>query len=288
MLFILILAIVFVWLQLWSTALWQPKNCLKPFLNPSSQSSAKGYRWLKNFMARGWWSEPGWVVKKTTTAKLESKIYTAGIALNPREFLGLKQSLWFIIVLFSLIYLWFGEVSWPNSFKVFLCGILLFFLPDLWLHTVLSKRARLIKSEVPAFLDLLTLTLQSGSNLEKALTYTCQNQTGVLAFTLRRSLVELGWGRSLEAIFTDLKTQVPDAEFDHFLSSLLRAKKLGVSLAETLAVQSELLRTRRRQQAEELSRTAAVKMSVPLVLFIFPALLIIYIGPGLLQLMERT
>ena len=105
---------------------------------------------------------------------------------------------------------------------------------------------------------------------------------------MAKKLIELNWGRSLEAVFTDLSLEIKDEDFQHFLKSVIRAKKLGVSLSETLIIQAELLRTRRRQKAEELSRTASVKISVPLVLFIFPALLIIYIGPGILQLLERT
>ena len=96
------------------------------------------------------------------------------------------------------------------------------------------------------------------------------------------------WGRSLEEVLSELKTVIPNLDFNHFLRSVVRAKSLGVSLQQTLVIQGELLRTCRRQRAEELSRTASVKISIPLVLFIFPTLLIIYIGSGILQLLERA
>jgi len=163
---------------------------------------------------------------------------------------------------------------------------LTYMLPNLWLKMRQEKISRQLALEVPYFLDLLVLTLKSGLNIEPALRYTAQNKKGVLARVIEEKLEELSLGKSLEDVFDDLKKELPNHEFKQFINSLLRAQKLGVSLAQTLDIQSRLIRTKRRQRAETLSRTAAVKISLPLVLFIFPALLIVYIGPGLLQLIQ--
>jgi len=219
---------------------------------------------------------------------VKKSLTTYSKPFSKAQFLGLKQWIWTTFSFSFVIWLWTGNTSFNNGLLFISLALLSVFLPDLYLLSLKSKTERQIKEEVPYFLDLLTLTLQGGSNLEQALVLTTQNYPGVLSTLMQKKLVELDWGRSLDELFEELKAEVPDTDFQHFLSSLLRAKKLGVSLSETLAIQAELLRTRRRQKAEELSRTAAVKISVPLVLFIFPALLIIYIGPGILQLLERT
>ncbi len=287
---ILVLLGIFIFiatLQVWRTAPWQP-GVLWFRLGFKISDSKLEPLWWKTLARWKWWSTPGWWVKTVSPSGLNQKLNLAGLELNEKDFLGLKQWLWSWFMLLGLLYLWFGDITWSRSLQGLLCGGLLFMLPDLWLQATTARRWRQLSDEVPYFLDLLTLTLQSGSNLEQALAYTCQNYQGVLSEILSNHLIELNWGRSLDDIFTDLQISIPDPEFQHFLSSILRAKKLGVSLGETLAIQSELLRTRRRQQAEELSRTAAVKISVPLVLFVFPALLIIYIGPGVLQLMNRA
>ncbi len=121
-------------------------------------------------------------------------------------------------------------------------------------------------------------------NIQQALECLVEKKS-LLTNTIRKRLEELNFGRSLEEVFSDLEQEINNEEFQHFLRSLRQSQKLGVSLAYTLEIQSRLIRTKRKQCAEEISRTAAVKISLPLVLFIFPALLIIYIGPGIMNVL---
>ena len=206
--------------------------------------------------------------------------------ISLEAYLGIKQLILTFYSFYSLLFLWFGEVNLMTFFRLVLLFGLTYMLPNLWLKMRQEKISRQLALEVPYFLDLLVLTLKSGLNIEPALRYTAQNKKGVLARVIEEKLEELSLGKSLEDVFDDLKKELPNHEFKQFINSLLRAQKLGVSLAQTLDIQSRLIRTKRRQRAETLSRTAAVKISLPLVLFIFPALLIVYIGPGLLQLIQ--
>lgn len=287
-LIILGIGILLALVGLWKHEPWQPMHAwpdLKANNSKTLPSSWAVLRWLGQWP---WYSNYGWWIKKISLNKLSQRLGQANIPLTEDEFWAFKQWLWTTGSLVSLLWLWFGILSLQIVFLFLLVWGLVMVLPDLFLLTVISRRQAQMSAEVPYFLDLLTLTLQGGGNLEKALQATTNNYQGALSEVVAKKLVELSWGRSLEDLFKELKEVVKDEDFQHFLGSLLRAKKLGVSLSETLAIQAELLRTRRRQQAEELSRTAAVKISIPLVLFVFPALLIIYIGPGILQLMERT
>ncbi|MCK5460696.1 type II secretion system F family protein [Candidatus Gracilibacteria bacterium] len=144
----------------------------------------------------------------------------------------------------------------------------------------------ILAQEIPYFIDLLSFTLSSGLSIEQALFFVSHKKPQTIAKIVNKKLQELNYGIGLEQIFKDLKKIIPNQSFCHFVSSISQAQKLGVPLSYTLEIQSKLIRTRRRQHAEELSRTAAVKISLPLVLFIFPALLMLYIGPGILHLMK--
>jgi len=147
-----------------------------------------------------------------------------------------------------------------------------------------ERREKILTRQVPYFIDLFILTLRTGLNIEQTL-WCLTEKKSLLTTTIRQKLEEINLGRSLNEIFGDLEKEVRNEEFQNFLRSVRQSQTLGVSLAYTLEIQSQLIRTKRKQRAEELSRTAAVKISLPLVLFIFPALLIIYIGPGILNVL---
>jgi tight adherence protein C len=234
-----------------------------------------------------WFTTPGFIINKTIALEpLAVALKEARDPISVRSFLGIKQLIITFSSLYVCLFLWFGELNWMTVARlIFLIG-LTYMLPNLWLKMRQDRVSRQLAREVPYFLDLLVLTLKSGLNIEPALRCTAENKKGILARVIEVKLKELTLGKSLEDVFDDLKKELPNQEFKQFINSLLRAQKLGVSLAETLDIQSRLIRTKRRQRAETLSRTAAVKISLPLVLFIFPALLIVYIGPGLLQLIQ--
>lgn len=288
LLFLLWTIVLILGLMTWRTSVTHPHQILADRLKsltlaPSAITS------LLQKITQSKWLNPGWTVKRTTNLKkAQATIDLVNPALSIQQFLSLKQLIWISFVILFWFYIWFGDVSWARSGRLLVLVALSLALPHLWLQVQKERHLRTLNEEVPYFIDLLSLTLQTGLNIEQALQHVVHNKTGVMAQTIKTELKKLQLGHSLEQILKNLRDQIPNAEFQHFITSLLRSKKLGVSLSNTLQIQSELIRTKRRQKAEELSRTAAVKISLPLVLFIFPALLIIYIGPGLLNLMSQT
>jgi len=278
------LLIIFLGLKVWNVSSVRAENAW-----PSLKKSAVGLS-LKlsglNFLER--WFTPGLVVQKLSFKAGVKTLPRGRLNLSPLQFYSFKQCLLFTAGVAFLVWLWVGEITLGKVLLYAATGLGVTLLPDLYLLKVVQQDDRQMEREGPYFLDLLTLTLQGGSNLEQALVSTTIHYESLLSQTVALKLKELDWGQSLESVLMSLKKEIKSDDFKHFLESVLRAKKLGVSLSETLIIQGEILRTKRRQKAEELSRTAAIKMSIPLVLFIFPALLIIYIGPGILQLLART
>ncbi len=288
LLIILWLAVLILGLLVWGTSATHPHQIIQQGLKSLPLNTSPVTSLLQK-ITRSKWLRPGWTVKRTTNLdKAKETIDLVQSPLSLPQFLSLKQLIWLSFVVLFWLYIWFGDVSWARSGRLLLLVALSMALPHLWLQVQKERHLRALNEEVPYFIDLLSLTLQTGLNIEQALQHVVGNKTGVMAQTIKVELKKLQLGHSLEQILQNLRQQIPNAEFQHFITSLLRAKKLGVSLSNTLQIQSELIRTKRRQKAEELSRTAAVKISLPLVLFIFPALLLIYIGPGLLNLMSQT
>lgn len=246
----------------------------------------------KNFFKKigtlKFFSSFGFIVKKTVSdQKTENKLFLLSNPLTLKEFKTIKQIIVSCFSFYCFFYFLFGSITWKNSFLSFLFFTILFILPDLFLQLQKERKEKILESEVPYFIDLLSLTLETGLNIEKALYFITQEKNQSLSKIIRKKLTNLNYGISLEKILEDLKKIIPGEEFKNFISSISQSKKLGVSLSYTLEIQSELIRTRRKQKAEEISRTAAVKISLPLVLFIFPALLLLYIGPGILHLIQK-
>ncbi len=178
------------------------------------------------------------------------------------------------------------KFSGSQVFKFIILALLLYFLPNLWKRVQQEKFAQKLATQTPTFLDLLSLTLQSGQTLEQALSHLTNHPKNELENIIHDEMKTLHYGESLDQILQTLHQKIPSTSFGNLIRSIRQARTLGVSLAQTLEVQSDLIRTRRRQRAEELARTAAIKISLPLVLFIFPALLILYLGPGILMLLS--
>jgi len=235
-----------------------------------------------------WIYKPGWfVTKMTNESQLKRDLRLARIILSVNDYLAIKQVICFLGMCYFWGYLWFGEVNWKQSFLLLGLFVVIYVVPDLWVRRNKIQQMQKFSQEVPYFIDLLALILQTGLNIQQSLTYVSQNKQGSIALVVRENLQLLNLGKSLESVLLKLRSEIPVPEWNHFLSSIIQSKQLGVSLSDTLEIQSRIIRTKRRQKAEELSRTAAVKISLPLVLFIFPALLILYIGPGIIYLVAR-
>jgi Flp pilus assembly protein TadB len=286
MLFIALWLLVFViGIKIWRLEAFQP-DIIWPFLGPDKNVKIRVFKKRLNCIIFGF--TPGWFVKTVTFEKAVNQLPLPGLNVSNVEFYSFKQFLWTLSGSIFLLWCWFGDFNFQNFIQFGFICLLMVLLPELYLLKTIKLYEKKLEREVPYFLDMLTLSLQSGGNLEQALWATTKNYQGRLSSVVRAKLKELNWGRPLESLLIELKFEIKDIDFNHFIDSILRAKKRGVSLSETLVIQARILRTSRRQKAEELSRTASVKISLPLVLFIFPALLIIYIGPGILQLLERT
>jgi tight adherence protein C len=155
------------------------------------------------------------------------------------------------------------------------------FLPDLLIHNMGQKRQDQVGRSLPDSLDLLTISVEAGLGFDAALSQVARNTEGPLAGEFFRVLQEMQIGKSRSEAFRSMSARTTVPELRQFVSSLVQADQFGIPVAQVLREQSKELRLKRRQLAEEKAQKVPVKIMVPLVLFIFPVLFIVILGPAL-------
>ncbi|SDP25837.1 tight adherence protein C [Pedococcus dokdonensis] len=161
-----------------------------------------------------------------------------------------------------------------------------FFLPDLLLMNVGQKRQEDLQRGLADALDMLTVCVEAGQGFDAALLQVARSTTGPVSGEFARVLSEIQIGKSRGAAFSSLaaRTTVPEAKT--FVSALVQADRLGLPIGNVLREQSNQMRLVRRQRAEEKAQKVPVKILFPMLLFIFPALFIVIIGPGAIRIAE--
>lgn len=152
-------------------------------------------------------------------------------------------------------------------------------LPRFWLKSRIRRRKHEVARALPDALDMLTIGVEAGLAFESAMLRVGERWDNALTHEFRRAVAEMRVGTAREDALRRMveRTGVPDLAT--FVAVLIQSTELGVSIAEVLHSQAASMRTKRRQHAEELARQAGVKMTFPLVFFIFPALFIAILGP---------
>jgi len=199
--------------------------------------------------------------------------------LTVTKLLGLKVLAAISIAVASIIYT-SGQPPAQRILIPILGAVLGLYLPEYWLVREKKKRQREITKALPDTLDLLTTCIDAGLGFDAALQKVAEKWDNPLAQEFKLASIEMNMGFSREEALRHIigRTEVP--EVASFIAVLIQAYKLGVSISKVLHQQSQQLRLRRRQWAEEEAHKAPVKMLIPLVFFIFPAIFVVILGPA--------
>lgn len=217
--------------------------------------------------------------------KLKHKLVLAG---NPKDFdidklLALKILSLFGGAILAIIFLVLKQ-STLSLYVGIIFTSLCFFIPDIWLNRKIQARQKDITLMLPDTLDLLTISVEAGLGFDAALTKVIKNTKGPLAEEFFRMLQEIGLGSSRRDAFKRLSERTNVPELQGFILAMLQADIFGISVAKVLRIQAREMRIKRRQKAEETAMKAPVKMVFPLILCIFPALLVIILGPAVIKI----
>jgi tight adherence protein C len=186
-----------------------------------------------------------------------------------------------ILTLGSLLWIVLGTPSRSTGLLVLILlpaiGIL---FPSAWLSRKVNERKTAIFKDLPDTLDLLAISVEAGMGFEGALEIVCNHFSSPLADEFHRTLREMELGLPRRDAFQNLKRRTEVPELSNFVLALIQADALGIPIGRVLRTQASEMRSKRRQWAREKAAKLPVKMLIPLTLFIFPAIMIVVLGPA--------
>jgi tight adherence protein C len=228
----------------------------------------------------------------TPQATLESarmKLIKAGnpMQMDPAFFIALRFVL--AVVMGGGLFLVFSISgrNWLQGLGISALFLALgYFMPDLWLSSKISARQKSVFRGLPDALDLLTICVEAGLGFDAAMRKVNQKWENELSLEFGRVIQEIGLGKLRREALRDMADRLDVAEFTSFVAAVIQSEQLGVSMAKVLRIQSDQMRVRRRQMAEEEAHRAPIKMIFPIALLIFPSIMLILLGPAAMLLLS--
>jgi tight adherence protein C len=222
---------------------------------------------------------------ETTRRKLE----TAGnpMQMDPAFFLAMRFVL--AVVFGGLVFFVFlvTKRNWLTGLGLSAVFLLVgFFLPDLWLTGRITSRKKGVFRAMPDSLDLLTICVEAGLGFDSAMSKVHEKWDNDLALEFGRVIQEIRLGKLRRDALRDMADRLQVNEMTSFVAAVIQSEQLGVSMAKVLRIQSDQMRVRRRQMAEEEAHQLPIKMIFPIALLIFPSIMIVLLGPAAMLLMR--
>jgi len=232
-------------------------------------------------------------LSKQTISKVRLLLIQAGFRRPsaPAVFFGAKAVL--AGGLFALMFMYSASSNHDlrQSLMFGLIGLIVgLLLPNLWLRSKLKKRQLIIFHTLPDILDLMTVCVEAGLGLDATvikITEESQFENNVLAKEFAQVSREIRAGKPRSDALRDLGERTGVEDVRSLVALLIQTERLGASLSRSLRVHSDSLRTKRRQLAEEAAAKTSIKLVFPLAFFIFPALLVVLLGPAVIVLFNQ-
>jgi tight adherence protein C len=235
-------------------------------------------------------------VRFTPQNALQSTMRKLELAGNPR---GLDPTIFWalrfilalgvgglFLFLFSL-----GAPSWGWLRKLGITGLFVllgFYIPELLLTSKIQRRQKAVRRAMPDALDLLTICVEAGLGFDGAMAKVTDKWDNELSLSFGRVIREIQLGKLRREALRDMADRLGIPEMTSFVAAVIQSEQLGVSMAKVLRIQSDQMRVKRRQLAEEEAHKAPIKMLIPMALLIFPSICIILMTPAILMLVRSA
>jgi tight adherence protein C len=228
----------------------------------------------------------GFISRFTPAKSVENvthKLELAGRPYNwgPTEFFGIRVVASVVMGVLAFLLL---RVTGQTTVK-FIGGTAVGFglgylLPALWLSSMISRRQDEVIKGLPDALDLLTICVEAGLGFDAAMAKVAEKWDNEVSRAFGRVIQEIQLGKLRREALREMDHNLEVADVTTFVAAVIQADQLGVSMSKVMRIQSEQMRIRRRQRAEEKAQQAPVKMLLPLTFLIFPSILIVLLGPA--------
>jgi len=233
--------------------------------------------------------------KETTLqySRMRTRFLRAGLrrASYPALFWGAKFMLMAGLSMGFFLARAAGVVTFEKTNSVLVIALFIatsgFYLPDVWLHLHITKRKRSIFEGIPDALDLLVVCVEAGMGLDAAMNRIAEEMefsNPELSDELRIYNLEMRAGKPRQEALNHLATRIDLDDFSSLVTLLIQTDKFGTSLAQALRIYSDTFRLKRYIRAEELAAKLPTLLMIPLILFIFPALFVVILGPAAIRM----
>jgi tight adherence protein C len=234
------------------------------------------------------------VTRFTPQQTLEQTRHKLELAGNPNnwsaaQFWGMRVMA--AVGLGGLFFLLLTVGQQPFGKRLMYSGVVMlvgFFYPQMWLNRKISTRQNAILRALPDALDLLTICVEAGLGFDSAMARVNEKWDDPFSVELGRVIRDIQLGVARRNALRDMADRIDVSDVTSFVAAIVQTELLGVSISKVLQIQSEQMRTKRRQRAEEKAHQAPVKMLFPLVFLIFPSIYIVLLGPAVLTVMETN
>ncbi|MGI5900046.1 MAG: type II secretion system F family protein [Christensenellales bacterium] len=222
------------------------------------------------------------------TEKLERSLKLAGLAMDVNDYNAAKLMFTGAVLGLAAMLIFLTSPEAKLGVLIFMIAFLSTLVaPIFFLRFRINKRQYEVTNQLPDVMDLLCVSIEAGLGFDAALAKISQRLSGVLIDEFNIVLTEIQLGKPRRVALRNLVDRSPVEELSTFLTAMIQAEQLGIPIRNVMLSQSQQLRTKRRQIAEEKAMKAPVEMLLPLVIFVFPVLIIILLGPTILQLIEQ-
>ncbi|PLX81421.1 MAG: hypothetical protein C0614_06555 [Desulfuromonas sp.] len=205
------------------------------------------------------------------------------------NYLAMKIILPIAFVSFYMVTLFVYKLEAEAVLSIIFLLIFGFFIPNLWVYLMTKARQERIFKGLPDALDLMVVCVESGLGLDMTFQRVgdeirpiCKDISDEFILTN----LEVRAGKQRDEAFRNMTLRTGNPEINNLMTVLNQTSRFGTSLAKALRVHADAMRVKRRQIAEETAAKAAVKLVFPLVLFIFPAIFVVLIGPGAIKIVK--
>lgn len=216
------------------------------------------------------------------------KLELAGMTTEPGTFFAMR--IFFTIALGVGAFLVFFVLTRTAQTTAILLTLGAFFLgymmPSMLLSSRIKRRQQAIVRALPDALDLLVICVEAGVGFDQAMGKVYEKWDNELSIAFGRVLREIQLGKPRREALRDMSRRMDVPDVTAFVAAIVQADQLGVSMSKILRVQSDQMRVKRRQRAQEKAHQAPVKMMIPMVFLIFPSIWIVLLGPSIIILLN--
>jgi tight adherence protein C len=228
------------------------------------------------------------ILPKADPNEIHARLMAAGLSrsMSPQMYLALKGGLVTTALVVGILMAASGAMPPIMGMMIALGGgALCFIAPDFYINNRVRARRELMRSDLPNVLDLLCVSVEAGLGFDAAVSKLSERMEGPLVDEFGLVLHEMRIGESRSAALKSLSDRVDVPEIAQFCRAIIQADQLGIALSRILRVQSHDMRVRRQLAAEEKAMKAPVKMLFPTVVFIFPSMFVVALGPAAISLL---